>query len=164
MSPNPAKAPWYFLGFQELLVHFHPVVAIVVIPLAGVVALLLLPYITADDEPAGAWLLSDRGGRAARVAALAALVLTPAAVVLHEVVGRLWPGASTWITGGVLPLAMIGAGAFGFVRAMRTRFALSRNEMAQTAVVLCGVAFGVLTFVGIWFRGPGMSLVWPWNR
>ena len=72
MSPNPAKAPWYFLGFQELLVHFHPVVAIVVIPLAGAVALLLLPYITADDEPAGAWFLSDRGWRAARVAALVA--------------------------------------------------------------------------------------------
>ena len=33
MSPNPAKAPWYFLGFQELLLHFHPVIAVVLIPL-----------------------------------------------------------------------------------------------------------------------------------
>ena len=34
--------------------------------------------------------------------------------------------------------------------------------MVQTAVVMGGVAFAVLTIVGIWFRGPGMSIVWPW--
>ena len=34
-SPNPAKAPWYFLGIQELLLHFHPLVGAVVIPGAG---------------------------------------------------------------------------------------------------------------------------------
>jgi quinol-cytochrome oxidoreductase complex cytochrome b subunit len=164
MSPNPAKAPWYFLGFQELLVHFHPVVAIVVIPLAGAAALLLLPYLTADDEPAGAWFLSDRGWRAARVAALAALTLAPAAVVLHEAVSRVWPGSNSWLTGGVLPLAVIGAGAFALLRTSRTRFGLTKNETVQTAVVLGGVAFAVLTIVGVWFRGPGMSLVWPWAR
>jgi quinol-cytochrome oxidoreductase complex cytochrome b subunit len=164
MSPNPAKAPWYFLGFQELLVHFHPVVAIVVIPLAGTIALVLLPYVTSDDEPAGAWFLSDRGWRAARVAALAGVVLTPAAVVVHAAVSRAWPGATTWLTAGVVPLAVIGAGAFAFLRALGARFALTRNETVQTGVVLAGVAFAVLTAVGIWFRGPGMSLVWPWQR
>jgi quinol-cytochrome oxidoreductase complex cytochrome b subunit len=164
MSPNPAKAPWYFLGFQELLVHFHPVVAIVVLPLAGAVGLLLLPYLTADDEPAGAWFLSDRGWRAARLAAIAALAATPVAVVAHEVAGRAWPGATTWITGGVVPLAVIGAATFGLVRALRARFALTRNETTQAAVVLGSVAFAVLTVIGIWFRGPGMALVWPWAR
>ena len=164
MSPNPAKAPWYFLGFQELLVHFHPVVAIVVIPLAGAAVLLLLPYLTSDGEPAGAWFLSDRGWRAARAASLVALVLTPAAVVLHDVVSRRWTGGTTWLTGGVLPLAVIGAGAGAFLRASSVRFGLTRNETVQTAVVLGGVAFSVLTIVGIWFRGPAMSLVWPWAR
>ena len=33
MSPNPAKAPWYFVGFQELLIHLHPVFAVLVVPL-----------------------------------------------------------------------------------------------------------------------------------
>ena len=163
MSPNPAKAPWYFLGFQELLVHFHPVVAIVVLPLAGLAALLLLPYVTTDDEPSGAWFLSDRGWRAARIAALVAGTLTPVAVVLHEVVSRLSPGGNTWLTGGVIPLAVIVAGGLGFLRASKTRLGLTRNETVQAAVVLGGTAFVVLTIVGIWFRGPGMSLVWPWG-
>jgi uncharacterized membrane protein len=164
MSPNPAKAPWYFLGFQELLVHFHPVVAIVVLPLAGLAAMLLLPYFTTDDEPSGAWFLSDRGWRAARVASLVGLALTPAAVVSHEVVGRLWSGGNTWLTSGVLPLAVIAALGFGLLGALRTRFGLTKNELVQTAAVLGGVSFAVLTIVGIWFRGPGMSLVWPWAR
>jgi quinol-cytochrome oxidoreductase complex cytochrome b subunit len=164
LSPNPAKAPWYFLGFQELLVHFPPVVAIVLVPLAGVAVLLLLPYLAADDEPAGAWFLSDRGSASARVAGLVALVVTPVAVVLHEAVSRAWPGATTWLTGGVLPLAVVGGAAYAFVRAVRLRFALTKNETLQAAVVLCAVGFVVLTIVGIWFRGPGMALVWPWAR
>jgi quinol-cytochrome oxidoreductase complex cytochrome b subunit len=164
MSPNPAKAPWYFLGFQELLVHFHPVVAIVVIPVAGAMALLLLPYFTSDEEPAGAWFLSDRGRRAARIAALAAVTVTPAAVVAHDVLSRAWPGATTWLTGGVLPLAAITSATYVFLRALRARFALTRNETVQAAVVLGAVTFAMLTLIGIWFRGPGMSLVWPWAR
>jgi hypothetical protein len=84
--------------------------------------------------------------------------------VLHDVVSRVWPGGTSWMTGGVVPLAVIGTGAFVFLRAVKTRFALTRNETVQTVVVLGGVAFSVLTIVGIWFRGPGMSLVWPWNR
>ena len=77
---------------------------------------------------------------------------------------RLRPGGNTWLTGGLLPLTVIGAGGFAFVRALSARFGLTRNETVQAAVVLGGVAFAVLTVVGIWFRGPGMSLVWPWAR
>ena len=37
MSPNPAKAPWYFVGFQELLIHLHPVFAVLlIVPVAAV--------------------------------------------------------------------------------------------------------------------------------
>ena len=164
MSPNPAKAPWYFMGLQELLVHFHPVVAIVLFPVAGLLFLLALPYITADDEPGGPWFLSERGWRAARWAALVALVVTPAAVVLHEGASRAWPGGTSWLTGGVVPVAVLGAGTFALLVSLRARFGLSKNETVQTGVVLGGVAFTVLTLVGIWFRGPGMSLVWPWAR
>lgn len=43
-TPNPSKAPWYFLGLQELLTMFHPMVAGVTIPGIGLVALILAPY------------------------------------------------------------------------------------------------------------------------
>ncbi len=48
-TPNPSKAPWYFLGLQELLVWFHPQVAGVTIPGMGLILLVLAPYI--DRNP-----------------------------------------------------------------------------------------------------------------
>ena len=48
-TPNPSKAPWYFLGLQELLTMFHPMVAGVTIPGIGLIALILAPYI--DKNP-----------------------------------------------------------------------------------------------------------------
>jgi len=43
-TPNPSKAPWYFLGLQELLTMFHPIVAGVTIPGIGIFALILVPF------------------------------------------------------------------------------------------------------------------------
>jgi quinol-cytochrome oxidoreductase complex cytochrome b subunit len=48
-TPNPSKAPWYFLGLQELLTMFHPMIAGVTIPGVGIVALIFAPYI--DKNP-----------------------------------------------------------------------------------------------------------------
>ena len=48
-TPNPSKAPWYFLGLQELLTMFHPMVAGVTIPGMGIFLLILSPYI--DKNP-----------------------------------------------------------------------------------------------------------------
>ena len=48
-TPNPSKAPWYFLGLQELLTMFHPMVAGVTVPGIALFALILAPYI--DKNP-----------------------------------------------------------------------------------------------------------------
>ena len=48
-TPNPSKAPWYFLGLQELLRYFHPMIAGVTLPGLGIFALFALPY--ADKNP-----------------------------------------------------------------------------------------------------------------
>ncbi len=45
VTPEPAKAPWYFVGLQELLAHFHPLIAGVLVPAAIVVGLAVLPYV-----------------------------------------------------------------------------------------------------------------------
>jgi hypothetical protein len=49
LTPNPSKAPWYFLGLQELLRYFHPMVAGVLVPTLFFVLLFVLPY--ADRNP-----------------------------------------------------------------------------------------------------------------
>ncbi len=57
-SPNPAKAPWYFLGLQEMLVYFDPWLAGVVLPTLIIVGLMAIPYI--DTNPRGAGYYSFR--------------------------------------------------------------------------------------------------------
>jgi len=48
-TPNPSKAPWYFLGLQEMLTMFHPMVAGVTIPGMGIFLLIISPYV--DKNP-----------------------------------------------------------------------------------------------------------------
>ena len=48
-TPNPSKAPWYFLGLQELLTMFHPMIAGVTIPGVGLIVLIFAPFI--DKNP-----------------------------------------------------------------------------------------------------------------
>ena len=48
-TPNPSKAPWYFLGLQELLTMFHPMIAGVTLPGVGLIVLIFAPFI--DKNP-----------------------------------------------------------------------------------------------------------------
>lgn len=50
LTPNPEKAPWYFAALQELLSHFHPQIAGVLVPATIIIGLVVLPYI--DRNPA----------------------------------------------------------------------------------------------------------------
>lgn len=49
LTPNPEKAPWYFAALQELLAHFHPLIAGVLVPGAIVMGLMALPYIDRSE-------------------------------------------------------------------------------------------------------------------
>jgi hypothetical protein len=49
-TPNPSKAPWYFLGLQELLTMFHPMIAGVTIPGMGLIAMILAPYMDRNES------------------------------------------------------------------------------------------------------------------
>jgi len=51
LTMNPAKAPWYFLGLQEMLVYFDPWIAGVVMPTLIIIGLMVIPYI--DTNPMG---------------------------------------------------------------------------------------------------------------
>src|SRR5260370_27133017 len=55
LTPNPAKAPWYFLGLQELLHYFPPLVAGIIIPTLVVIALVVVPYFNVNIQGAPLW-------------------------------------------------------------------------------------------------------------
>jgi quinol-cytochrome oxidoreductase complex cytochrome b subunit len=165
MSPNPARAPWYFVGFQELLLHFHPWFAVLLIPLAGALALVLVPYLKYDSDIAGRWFLSDAGRRTAVTAAIFAAVVTPVWIVLDELVfdpKGVLPGLPAPVSDGLLPAALLLVLLSGFVLGIRKKYKTNNNESRQAVFVLLAVAFLILTLTGALFRGPGMALTWPW--
>ena len=59
--------------------------------------------------------------------------------------------------------ALLLAGITGFYLLIKKLFEATRNEAVQALFVLIVVAFTVLTATGVWFRGTGMALVWPWQ-
>ena len=59
-APNPAKAPWYFLGLQEMLVYFDPWMAGVVLPSLIVVGLMAIPYIDFNKAGNGYYTIKER--------------------------------------------------------------------------------------------------------
>lgn len=60
LTPNPAKAPWYFLGLQELLVYFDPWIAGVMIPLFIIIGLMLIPYLDINPKGNGYFTFAER--------------------------------------------------------------------------------------------------------
>ncbi len=61
VTPNPAKAPWYFLGLQELLLHMHPALAGVMVPTAALILVGMIPYIDRDRKGTGIWFSTKNG-------------------------------------------------------------------------------------------------------
>lgn len=59
-TPNPSKAPWYFLGLQELLVYFDPWIAGVILPSIIIVGLMAIPYIDFNEKGNGYYTYKER--------------------------------------------------------------------------------------------------------
>ncbi len=59
-TPNPSKAPWYFLGLQEMLVYFDPWHAGVVLPSLIIVGLMVIPFIDINPKGNGYYCFKDR--------------------------------------------------------------------------------------------------------
>lgn len=164
MSPNPTKAPWYFSGLQELLQHFHPFFAVFVIPLLLILWLICLPFLKSDNKGDGIWFMSGKGRRTGMVSAGIALIFIPILIVVDEYVLNVSQGASGLfliITNG-FPLLFIGF-LLGFYSLLKIKYGASKDEAIQSLCVFLLMSFLILMITGIWFRGPGMALSWPWH-
>ncbi len=165
LSPNPTKAPWYFVGIQEMLMHFHPLFAFLIIPVLIIVALLSLPYIDYQSHTAaGVWFVSFKGRKTTLIAALAATIATPLGILVDEYIidfAAWMPGLPAAVGNGLIPFVVILALGAGFYILMKRKLAATNNEAIQAVFVLILVAFLILTFTGVWLRGPGMALSLP---
>jgi quinol-cytochrome oxidoreductase complex cytochrome b subunit len=166
VSPNPAKAPWYFLGIQELLLHFHPAVAGVLIPGAGLTVLALLPFLDISTGSVGVYFRSQRGLYFALLAAGMSSSLTLLWLVLDEFVidWSAWlPAWPSLVTTGLIPLAFLLLGLVGIDEGLQRLFKTNAEERILFFFIFLLISLTVLTLVGIFLRGPGMELYWPWE-
>lgn len=150
-TPNPAKAPWYFLGLQELLHYFPPVVAGVLMPTLAVLALAVIPYARVNLTAGPLW--AARPGRTA----VAVAAVTVFLVALFAAFAC-WPIA--------VPTILIAAAIFaarGGESGGRLRRRLARVTLPEWIMTWFVVIATILTVIGTFFRGPGWSLVWPWD-
>jgi quinol-cytochrome oxidoreductase complex cytochrome b subunit len=166
ISPNPAKAPWYFMGLQELLLHFHPLVGAIIIPGLAIAGIFLLPFFDINPKSVGVFFRSRRGRALALLAAGLALIATPIWVLFDETLLD-WTGwLSTWpslISNGLIPLAVLALPLILLDDWVKKSFQADTEERVLFLATFLFIAFVVLTLVGIFFRGPGMALFLPWN-
>ena len=150
-TPNPAKAPWYFLGLQELLHYFPPVVAGVLIPGLVVVAVVVIPYVRTNLEDRGFLEAASRGRLAwlGSVAAVLAVFLTA---------WRVW---AVLIPTVLIYFSMMMSSLPLCPPAWRRRLVcVTLSSWIMTWFVAVAV---VLTVIGTFFRGPGWKWIWPWQ-
>jgi len=152
-TPNPAKAPWYFLGLQEMLHYFPPVVAGVLVPGLVVMALIVIPYFKVNIEADGLF-LKNRGKRL-RIFCIVATTLS-LFLVLFKVYVALVP---TLIVTGTMLLAAQSSSQSPYA----FRRYLAARPLSYWVMTWFLVELVVLTMIGTFFRGPGWSLIWPWQ-
>jgi len=166
LSPNPAKAPWYFMGLQELLLHFHPLVGAIVLPSLAIVGIFTLPFFDLNPKSVGVYFRSRRGRSLTMLAVGIALITTPIWVLLDEYVlnWALWlPTWNTLLSNGLIPMAVVLLPIIYLDNWVHKSFNADTEERVLFIASFIITAFIVLTVIGIFFRGPGMNLYFPWN-
>jgi len=152
VTPNPAKAPWYFLGLQELLHYFPPVVAGVLIPTLVILGLIVIPHFKINIEAEGLWTRN-------RTQRLRILAVVTAAFALFLVVFHVYAV--------LIPTLLIAALMFFSARSTpssgRFQVWLASKPLSFWIMSWFLVQAAILTLIGTFFRGPGWSFVMPWS-
>lgn len=152
-TPNPAKAPWYFLGLQEMLHYFPPVVAGVLAPGLVVMALIVIPYFNINIEAEGLF-VKNRAQRL-RIFYVVALALCLFLFAFHVYVALV----PTLI---VAAFMLVAAQSSSQSESAFRRY-LASKPLSYWVMTWFLFELVVLTAIGTFFRGPGWSWVWPWK-
>jgi quinol-cytochrome oxidoreductase complex cytochrome b subunit len=172
-TPNPSKAPWYFLNLQELLLHMNPGIAGVIIPTLALAGLAAIPYF--DRSPLGVGILgtSAKGRKIAGFTAVFTTVVLVGMIILDEMTGRTQFGiggflqhqlhAPEWVYNQILPMIIIVVTIGILVALVTAIFKPTRRELIIALFTGFVVTYLVLTISGTSFRGEGQALVFPWQ-
>ncbi len=164
-TTDPAKAPWYFMGLQELLEHGHPTLMAVAMPTLMVLFILAIPYIDNSRVGAGRWFTSKRGKRITLYTAVYVLIIMPAYILLdnafplRELLRGVVPGFVTQvlIPGGIMSVIVL------LPLAVLWRSKPNAREVVMVLFTILFISALVFTLTGFFFRGPGFELYWPWD-
>ncbi|MBI4487378.1 MAG: hypothetical protein HY655_15345 [Acidobacteria bacterium] len=153
-TPNPSKAPWYFLGLQELLHYYPPIFSGVLLPGLVVVSLVVIPYFDINLKREAFWESNTRTKLlyvCVVVAVLSAVFLFTGSHPVWPVVGPLWAIALAMALPALIHRR---GGVLGWLGDRSLAF------WVFSWFTLCAI---VLTVVGVAFRGPGWAFTLPWR-
>lgn len=163
VTENPAKAAWYFLSLQELLLHMHPALAGLFVPVLLILGLMAIPYIDRSKKDIGIWFASKKGRLIAVWSGVYTFVWLVGLILFDEFVRvRSLVTKPDVIPEWIIPIVVIGGLAV-------LLYFLIRRLRPTTRETLIGlfsafvVTYFVLTLSALFFRGHGMHLVWPWD-
>jgi hypothetical protein len=187
-TPNPSKAPWYFLNLQELLLHMHPSLAGVLIP-AGVVfgAIPLIPYFDRSTADVGKWFGTPKAKPICVFTSVYTTIVLIALIIFDEAglgigLKPLMHNLAVMLHAPILEdVNPFGIGALSLPNVIVPMILM--NVPIVVLLVLIRVIYGpvtirdymlalftgfvvtyvVLTIVGSFFRGQQMILMWPWD-
>ncbi|MDA0999077.1 MAG: cytochrome b N-terminal domain-containing protein [bacterium] len=161
--PNPSKAPWYFLGLQEL-VSYSALMGGVVVPGLALLGLILIPYIDYSPQGEGVWFTSSgREKRLAWQSALSGAVSVPVLMVANAWFGIriLWAESPQLMVDVFNPATVLLVGLMIFSSTVVRRTGSRRLGAVALFSAYLG-ALVVLTIIGTFFRGANWAFVLPW--
>lgn len=171
-TPNPAKAPWYFLNLQEMLLHMDPALAGIIVPSVALIMIAAIPYI--DRSPLGVGILgtSSKGRKIIWFTTVFTIVVEIGLILLDEASGRTgfwlktlfndW-GLPEWSSGMAMPIIVMGFFIFALVVAVKKIFNPTTRELIIALYTGFFVSYWFLAIIGTSFRGPGQDFIMPWN-
>ena len=112
-TPNPSKAPWYFLNLQELLLHMNPALAGVIVPTVALGLLAIIPYVDRGSRGLGVWWYSERGKKVALFTTVYTIAVTAALIALDNF-GKIKARFDEWLSVSD-PIAGTPAGPLSFM-------------------------------------------------
>ncbi|MBS2212942.1 cytochrome b N-terminal domain-containing protein [Carboxylicivirga mesophila] len=160
-SPNPSKAPWYFMGFQELLLHMHPGFGIFIVPVLVTAFLIYIPYVKGLNANVGVWFNSAVGKQVTIWSAIYAIVFTTLMIVGTEYFFKFqeWMvNLPVLITAGLVPFIIYILPTYGFILFIQKKLKAGKMEVLISLVTILLTAYLVMTIVGSLLRGEGMHL------